>query len=89
MRYMPLGYTGLEVSAPAMGSIQITRLEWKQSIRLVREVVDLGVNLFDTAPVYFDSEKRLGEGLSRPFSERRKRERSGTWVSPPTAISGQ
>jgi len=32
-----------------MGAIQITRLDWKDSIRMVREVMDMGINWFDTA----------------------------------------
>jgi predicted aldo/keto reductase-like oxidoreductase len=63
MQKVLLGSTGLQVSALAMGTIQITRLGWKESVGLVREVVDLGIDLFDTAPVYFDSEKRLGDAL--------------------------
>ena len=57
------GATGLNVSPIGMGAIQITRLEWKQSLRVVREVLDLGVNWFDTARDYLDSELRLGEAL--------------------------
>ncbi len=63
MRKIMLGSTDLEVSSLAMGTIQITRLDWKESIGLVREVAELGINLFDTAPVYFDSERRLGEAF--------------------------
>jgi predicted aldo/keto reductase-like oxidoreductase len=57
------GSTDLNVSAIGMGTIQITRLDWEQSIRVVREVMDLGVNWFDTARGYFDSELRLGEAF--------------------------
>lgn len=58
-----LGSTGLNISELGMGAIQITRLEWQQSIRMVHKVMDLGVNLFDTARAYLDSELRLGEAL--------------------------
>lgn len=58
-----LGSTGLTVSPLGMGSIQITRLDWQQSIRVVREVMDLGINWFDTARSYLDSELRLGEAF--------------------------
>jgi len=63
MEQISLGETGLRISPIGMGSIQITRLEWNQSIKVVREVMDLGINWFDTARAYFDSELRLGEAL--------------------------
>lgn len=58
-----LGKTELKVSPLGMGSIQITRLPWEKSIRVVKEVYDLGVNWFDTAQGYLDSELRLGEAF--------------------------
>ena len=58
-----LGSTGLKVSPLGMGTIQITRLKRRQSIRVVHEVMDLGINWFDTARAYLDSELRLGEAF--------------------------
>jgi predicted aldo/keto reductase-like oxidoreductase len=58
-----LGSTGLNVSELGMGAIQITRLDWRDSIRVIHEVMDLGINLIDTARSYLDSELRLGEAL--------------------------
>lgn len=58
-----LGSTGLEVSQLGMGTIQLTRLDWQQSLRVVHEVVDMGINWFDTARGYLDSELRLGEAF--------------------------
>jgi predicted aldo/keto reductase-like oxidoreductase len=46
-----------------MGTIQITRLEWQESLRVVRKVHDMGVSFFDTARGYLDSELRLGEAF--------------------------
>jgi predicted aldo/keto reductase-like oxidoreductase len=63
MEYRTLGRTGLRVSALGMGTIQITRLPWKESIDVVRRVMDMGINWFDTARGYFDSELRLGEAF--------------------------
>ncbi|MBA7660952.1 hypothetical protein ES703_68958 [subsurface metagenome] len=57
------GSTGLSVSPIGMGTIQITRLEWKESIRVIRKVMEMGINWFDTARSYLDSELRLGEAL--------------------------
>jgi predicted aldo/keto reductase-like oxidoreductase len=63
MNRRQLGATGLSVSPLGMGAIQITRLQWDESLRVVREVVELGINWIDTAHDYLDSEKRLGEAL--------------------------
>ena len=60
MKKIALGTTGIEVSVLGMGAIQITRLGWDESIKLVHEVMDLGINLFDTSRGYLDSELRLG-----------------------------
>ncbi len=58
-----LGSTGLKATSLGMGTIQITRLDWEQSIRVVHQVMDLGINWFDTARAYLDSELRLGAAL--------------------------
>ena len=63
MKHRALGTTGLSISEIGMGTIQITRLDWRASIEVVRGVMDLGVNWFDTAQGYFDSELRLGEAF--------------------------
>jgi uncharacterized protein len=63
MKYRKLGTTNLQVSEIGMGTIQITRLPWSDSIKVVREVAELGINWFDTAQGYLDSELRLGEAF--------------------------
>ncbi len=63
MKTIELGNTGIKISELGMGALQLTRLEWQQSIRMVREVFKLGVNWFDTAKGYGDSELRLGEAI--------------------------
>jgi predicted aldo/keto reductase-like oxidoreductase len=47
-----------------MGVIQIGRRPWAESIEVVLGVLDLGINWFDTARAYGDTELRLGEALS-------------------------
>ena len=63
MKYRKLGTTDLQVSEIGMGTIQITRLPWAGSIKVVRKVAELGINWFDTAQGYLDSELRLGEAF--------------------------
>ncbi|MCL4417797.1 MAG: aldo/keto reductase [Actinobacteria bacterium] len=63
MKYKILGKTGLSVSELGFGAIQITRIDEKEAINLVRLAVSLGVNLIDTAHAYFNSEEILGKAL--------------------------
>jgi len=62
----PLGATGLSVSALGFGCGPLgdERLSEQDAERLVHEALDLGVNLFDTAPSYGVSESRLGRALA-------------------------
>ena len=76
MIYRPLGSTGLQVSLVALGTVKfgrLTDLKYPQPFarpddetlrRLFLKALDLGINLFDTAPAYGDSEHRLGRLLS-------------------------
>lgn len=63
MQQVTMGKTGLQVSPLGMGVIAISRVEWQESIDIVRGVRDLGINWFDTAQAYGDTELRLGEAL--------------------------
>jgi len=63
MDRVTLGKTGLQVSPLGMGVIPLTRMSWQESLAVVRGVVDLGINWFDTARAYVDTEARLGEAL--------------------------
>ena len=56
MQNRRLGTTELEISPLGMGTIQMTRLPWSESLNVIRGVHDLGVNWFDTAQGYLDSE---------------------------------
>jgi L-galactose dehydrogenase len=69
MEYRPLGRTGLQVSLLGLGTGGMNRLgqkaglSTKESIAVVRRALDLGVNFFDSAPSYMDSEALLGQAL--------------------------
>ena len=69
MRRITLGKTGLQVSPLGMGALPFCRLEWQESIDVVRSVIDLGIKWFDTARAYGDSELRLGEALQGKRNE--------------------
>jgi len=69
MKYRRLGRTGLSVSEVGFGGAGIGHV-WgattdEQCLQAVRRAVDLGVNFFDTSPMYGGgrSEENLGRGL--------------------------
>ena len=63
MRRVRLGKSDLWVSQVGMGGIPIMRLSRENGVRLVRQVLDLGINFIDTANGYGDSEGKIGEAL--------------------------
>ena len=52
MRTIPLGKSGLEVPAVAVGCMRITGLSAKEARRFVASALDLGMNFFDHADIY-------------------------------------
>jgi predicted aldo/keto reductase-like oxidoreductase len=60
-----LGATGLKIIRMGMGGIPIQRLTVDQSDRLLENAVAAGINFFDTARIYTDSESKFGRILSR------------------------
>jgi hypothetical protein len=60
-----LGRTGIEVARIGFGGIPIQRLAVEESDRVLERALDLGINFFDTARIYTDSEAKLGRVLSR------------------------
>lgn len=63
MRYFQLGKTGLKVSAVGFGAIPIIRLSIEEAARVLRRALERGVNLFDTAHLYVDSEEKIGRAF--------------------------
>ena len=48
-----------------MGGIPIMRLDKREAVEVVRAVIDMGVNLIDTANAYGDSEEKIGEAIRK------------------------
>ena len=57
------GNTDLKVSKIAMGGIPIMRLNKENAVKVIRDVINMGVNFVDTANGYGDSEKKIGEAI--------------------------
>ncbi|HVN98263.1 MAG TPA: aldo/keto reductase [Syntrophorhabdaceae bacterium] len=64
MEQVRLGRTGLSVSRSGFGAIPIQRIGLEHAKRLLRTAYDRGINFFDTARSYTDSEEKIGFALS-------------------------
>ncbi|MCL1830507.1 MAG: aldo/keto reductase [Oscillospiraceae bacterium] len=63
MEKVRFGRTELMVTKVAFGGIPIQRLTTEQAVKVVRGVLDLGVNFIDTANGYTTSEERIGMAI--------------------------
>jgi uncharacterized protein len=64
MEEIRFGRTNLLVSKSGFGAIPIQRISFAQAGRLLRKAYDHGINFFDTARGYTDSEEKIGAALS-------------------------
>lgn len=64
MQKIRLGRTGLMVTKTAMGCLPVQRCNDEAAVELLRAAYDGGINYFDTANAYSDSEKKIGLALS-------------------------
>lgn len=69
MQYRTLGKTGLKVSVVGFGGIPIQRVSSSEAAAIVNRALDLGINFFDTARGYTDSEEKLGAALKARRSQ--------------------
>ena len=63
MEYIRLGRTGLSVSRTSFGALPIQRIPEAESTALLRTAYEAGVNFYDTANAYTDSEYKMGRAL--------------------------
>ena len=59
-----LGRTGLIVSKNGFGALPVQRVGKQEAVQLLRRAYEGGINYFDTARAYSDSEEKLGLALS-------------------------
>jgi aryl-alcohol dehydrogenase-like predicted oxidoreductase len=63
MIYRPLGKTGVWTSALALGGESALYRRGPEAARIIDRAYGLGINYFDTAPLYAESELNLGDVL--------------------------
>ncbi len=67
MRKITLGKTNITVNKNGFGALPIQRISEKDAVYLLHKAYDHGINFYDTARFYTDSEEKLGLA----FSDRR------------------
>ena len=60
MTTITLGGTGIQIEKNGFGCLPIQRISQKEAAYLLRKAVDGGMNYFDTARSYSDSEEKIG-----------------------------
>ena len=58
-----LGSTGITVNKNGFGALPIQRIADTDAVKLIQKAYDAGIDFFDTARFYTDSEKKLGLAL--------------------------
>ena len=59
-----LGRTNLEICKDAFGALPIQRASMEDAVKILQKALDGGINFFDTARGYTDSEEKIGKALS-------------------------
>ena len=65
MEKVRLGKTGLIVAKLGWGGIPIQRVSEEEGVSVLRSVIEMGVDLLDTARAYTNSERRIGLALQK------------------------
>ena len=58
MKMKKLGRTGLMVTENSFGALPIQRIDQKSAVELLHMAYDAGINYYDTARAYTDSEEK-------------------------------
>lgn len=64
MEKIELGRTGLLVTRTAFGALPLQRVDLHTAVDILRAAYDSGINFFDTARAYTDSEEKIGQALA-------------------------
>ena len=69
MKIITLGKTNLKVNKNGFGALPIQRISEKEAVYLLHKAYDNGINFYDTARFYTDSEEKIGAA----FGDRRNK----------------
>jgi hypothetical protein len=79
MKTIQLGKTGINAKKLGFGAMYLPRISPEKSDKLLTRALELGINYFDTASAYMDSEEKLGRVLSRRKKDFALMTRSASW----------
>lgn len=63
-RRVTLGSTGINVNKNGFGALPVQRVGMDEACRILRKAYDNGIDYYDTARFYSDSEEKIGDALS-------------------------
>lgn len=69
MKRITLGNTGIKVNKNGFGALPIQRISNSEAVNLLHKAFDNGIDFYDTARFYTDSEEKIGEA----FADRRSK----------------
>jgi len=69
LKTIRLGRTNLKVTQTAFGALPVQRASMDDAVELLLRAYDSGINFYDTARGYSDSEEKLGRALSHVRQE--------------------
>lgn len=64
MKKVRLGRTNLMVTKTSFGVLPLQRVEMNEAVGILRKAYESGINFYDTARGYSDSEEKIGKALS-------------------------
>ena len=64
MKTVTLGKTGINVNKNGFGALPIQRVDFDTADKILKKAYDNGINFYDTARFYTDSEEKIGRSLS-------------------------
>ena len=64
MEMIRLGKTELMVTKNGFGALPVQRVDMETASHILRKAYDNGINYFDTARAYSDSEEKIGNALA-------------------------
>ncbi|MEI6845442.1 MAG: aldo/keto reductase [Candidatus Firestonebacteria bacterium] len=65
MEYRQLTKSGLKVSCISFGGMRLPEISEEEAFKVVNKAIDLGINFFETASGYGDSELKIGKALGK------------------------
>lgn len=69
MLKVTLGRTGIAVNKNGFGALPIQRISLPEAVKLLQKAYNGGIQYFDTARAYSDSEEKIGAALSKVRSQ--------------------